>query len=208
MGGYGSGRRPVAMPTTDGVTALDVRLLARSGRLAPGAHAFRWPSVWGDAGIAFTVDDDGDGLTLDYRIRDSLWDDPRPVRQAVRLERTPCRFGGERPWFRCPRCDRRVALLSLWGDAFRCRACHGLAYGNTREAGWERARRRSAKVRARLGDNEGRWWLWLPKPKGMRWRTYERLVAELRAAEAATEAGLAAQFEALIARFDGKYGVP
>ena len=131
MGGYGSGRRSWAKPTTDGALALDVRLLARNGRLAPGAHAFRWPSNWGDAGIALTVDADGDELTLDYRIRDSLWDDPRPVRQAVHLERTPCRFAGDRPWFQRPG----------GGAGSRCSTCGAARSGAAIATAWPTPRR-------------------------------------------------------------------
>ena len=205
MGGYGSGRRSGARPTTDGARALDVRLLARSGRLAPVAHAFRWPSVWGDAAIAFTVDDDGDGLTLDYQTRGSYWEEPRPVRQAVRLERTPCRLGGERPWFACPACGRRVAalyFLSAVCDHFRCRHCLGLAYASTREDAGRRLVRKADRLRADLGGAPG-FGARPPRPAGKGWQAYWRRVERIEALDAAYAARVAPAVEALSARLRG-----
>ena len=36
--------------------------------------------------------------------------------------------GGRRPWFQCPACRRRVAILYKHGVRFRCRRCWGLVY--------------------------------------------------------------------------------
>ena len=41
-----------------------------------------------------------DAVTLDYRIR-SDGEDWQSVHQRVPIRWTPCRFGGERPWFVC-----------------------------------------------------------------------------------------------------------
>ncbi len=35
-------------------------------------------------------------------------DEAGPIRSTVRLERRPCRFGGTRAYFVCPRCARRT----------------------------------------------------------------------------------------------------
>jgi hypothetical protein len=35
----------------------------------------------------------------------------RSVEQRVPLLWTPCTFGGARPWFGCPRCAKRVAIV-------------------------------------------------------------------------------------------------
>ncbi|HEV2127703.1 MAG TPA: hypothetical protein VGR22_03695 [Thermomicrobiales bacterium] len=81
----------------------------------------------------------GDTLTLEYRTRgrgDAEWT-PRTLR--VWLEWTPCHFGGERVWFRCPGCLSRRAVHFSVGGVFRCRACHDLAYTSTREDAIERA---------------------------------------------------------------------
>jgi len=112
----------------------------------------------------------------------------------VRLEWTPWQFGGRRPWFLCPACERRCALL-YWiasGDrlGWRCRVCAELRYTSTREDELARAARRVRRIRydkLRAGDvvNLAVWVGWAdpPRPPYMRRRTYDRLIAELRKAE-------------------------
>ena len=52
----------------------------------------------------------------------------------VRLEPTPCNYGGVRWWFICPlvsngvACNRRVGALYLGGKYFGCRHCYNLSY--------------------------------------------------------------------------------
>jgi hypothetical protein len=94
----------------------------------------------------------------------------------VWLEWTGCTLGGRRVWFLCPAagCGRRVAILYC-GGIFACRHCYRLAYACQRENTDDRATRRADKIRERLK--------WEPgilnghgiKPKGMHWRTYQRL---------------------------------
>jgi hypothetical protein len=119
------------------------------------------------------------------------------VHEVVRLEWTACHYGGERIWCRCPGCgSRRAVLYSLYGR-FLCVACNGLAYSSTREEPLYRYGRRGDKIMDKLGA-EREWvlrWIIPPfKPKGMHWRTYERLCQEWfavrDAANADYEAGL------------------
>jgi hypothetical protein len=101
------------------------------------------------------------------------------VWQSVKCTWTPCNFGGRRAWFVCPAmgCGRRVAIL-YGGSIFACRHCYRLAYPSQRETDVDRAMRRADAIRRRLG--------WEPgilngdggKPKGMHWRTFERMKAE------------------------------
>ena len=95
----------------------------------------------------------------------------------VRLTTTPCKFGGERYWFECPAlgCGRRVAILYL-GTIPACRHCFRLAYPSQRETEYDRAGRRADRIRERLGWEPGFLNGIGDKPKGMHWRTYERLV--------------------------------
>jgi hypothetical protein len=65
------------------------------------------------------------------------------------------------------------------GGIFACRKCHQLAYPSQSEDPADRAVRRADRLRARLGWPggvlEGAGW---GKPRGMHWRTYERLCDE------------------------------
>ena len=71
--------------------------------------------------IGFLVKDGS--VTLDYRLGQG-----QPNVQPVYFSWTRPKFGGRRPWFLCPRCIRRVALLYLGGERWACRICFDLAY--------------------------------------------------------------------------------
>ena len=50
----------------------------------------------------------------------------------VYLDTTPCNYGGERWWFRCPSCGRRCRIL-YGGPEFTCRVCRDLTYRSQQE---------------------------------------------------------------------------
>lgn len=180
MGGIGSGRRWHfdAKATTDNFRALDVRRWARDGLLKPG-RAFGWQwTCNGEVTGSINVRAETGRVVLNYRTR-SGGGDWRDESYPVRLEATPCHLGGSRQWFLCPAlgCGRRVAKL-YGGAIFACRHCHQLAYPSQREGFSDRALRRADGIRARLGWIPGTGNGHGPKPKGMHWRTFERLCAE------------------------------
>lgn len=84
---------------------------------------------------------------------------------------------------------------------FACRQCHRLAYRSQREADDDRAIRRADTIRRRLG--------WEPgilngnglKPKGMHWRTFERLQRGHDAHVNAALVGMAARLARVRMRF-------
>ncbi len=178
MGGSGSGRRwhPGSAPCTDDFHPLDVRRLAREGLLSEG-RTFGWHwRINGREVASIQIRVREGHVLLDYRHRprDGTW---RDECYPVRLEYTPCRYGGERVWFRCPEagCGRRVAIL-YGGARFACRKCHGLAYPSQREPVEDAAARRADKIRRKLGWQAGILNGTGEKPKGMWSRTYWRLV--------------------------------
>lgn len=71
-------------------------------------------------------------------------EDKTKVRQWIDLETTPCNFGGERWWFRCPlrngpdgsRCGRRCFKLHEppGANLFGCRECYDLTYESAQTA--------------------------------------------------------------------------
>jgi hypothetical protein len=157
---------------------LDIRTLKRLGFLRPGY----WPLGWyrgeqqtGSIGLYVETD----SIVLDYRYR-LAGGDWEPVQEEIVLDFTACHYGGRRPWFRCPRCQRRVAVLYSYGSRFQCRHCHGLPYGCQQEANLDRLRRKCWKIRDRLGASRNLFepiYSW-EKPKGMHWATFERLRQE------------------------------
>lgn len=180
MGGIGSGNRwnHSAGPTVNDYRSLDVRRLKRAGRLSPGQH-FGWQ--WtrdGEAVASIVIETQPGAIFLDYSVTQH-GGEREEMRYRVPLDWTDCHLGGVRPWFRCPvvGCRRRVAVL-YGGRVFACRKCHRLAYPSQREDASDRAARRADKIRERLGWDAGILNGPGSKPKGMHWRTYERLVQE------------------------------
>ncbi len=183
MGGYGSGRTYWASKdTTDECKGLDVRRLHRNGWLRPGrycsVHWKRGDKPTGDIHVVA-----GNGyveLVYRYRRNGDPWQD---VRERVQLTYTRCNYGGERPWFLCPECGRRVAILYGPGRLFLCRHCYNLAYESQRENAKDRALRRAQDIRRRLGGSASMFDSFPEKPKGMHWDTYMRLHDRAREAE-------------------------
>jgi hypothetical protein len=130
-------------------------------------------------------DDRPEQVTLLYRHRRGLGGEWEDVREPVELAWTPCNFGGERPWFICPgaSCGRRVAVFYGPGRYFLCRHCYDLSYQSQRENGIYRALHRAQDIRRRLGGSANMMEPFPEKPKGMHWKTYERLWWEHHEAE-------------------------
>ncbi len=207
IGRLGSRRRPWGAKrwTVEEALALDVRRLARSGGLTRGRHVHRWPSLWGTgAEVAYEIAEDGETLTLEHRIvpHPLRGGKARDVAQAVSIVRTPCRFGGDRPWFACPACDRHVVALyhlALLADDFRCRHCLGLAYASTREDSTRRLLRKADRLRADLGGAPGRGGI-PPQPVHMGWHAYWRKVDRIEELEHAYAARVAPEIDARLKR--------
>lgn len=202
MGGMGSGRGQRGKDTTSDMRPLDIRKLQRDGLLAPG-RAFGWSWLRnGETVASINIRSEVDRVMLNYRSR-SNGGEWQPMEYPVYLEWTPCNLGGRRAWFRCPAqgCGRRVAIL-FGGSTFACRHCHKLAYACQRETDDDRAMRRADTIRRRLGWGAG---IANPeggKPKGMHWRTFERLTVEYHAFANTSWAGMAERLGLVERRLD------
>ena len=180
MGGIGSGRHWQfgTSETTDDYRSIDIRWLKQEGMLSRGRSSRITWSRHGAvvASIGIRAEPGRVVLTYKHQSYGSDWQDKS---YPVHLETTPCHLGGERHWFLCPArgCGRRVAIL-YDGVIFACRRCYRLAYPSQREPFHDRATRRADRIRERLGWEPGILRGRGPKPKGMHWKTFERLVAE------------------------------
>lgn len=204
MGGYGSGRQDTTGGQTTGNSlAFDVRQLSRADCLRPGRlYGWKWwTRRWGErqpAGdvhfVVYAAACDGpcpgraESLRLLYRTRTRRGSDAgewESVQEDVPLEWTACHYGGQgRPWFRCPGCARRCAVLYCpWGK-FRCRVCHRLPYPSQREAPPDRLLGKAIRLRERLGQEGGGVMAPFPeRPRGMHDATYLRLRWQAKEAE-------------------------
>jgi hypothetical protein len=128
-------------------------------------------------------------VILKYRSH-SYGDDWSDVEQRVTIAWTPCRFGGERPWFVCSvqSCGRWVT--KLYGRLFACRRCHRLAYECQQESTRHRGLAKARKIRMQLGGSANMFDEFPDKPKHMHWRTYNRLRRVHNMAEERSMTGL------------------
>ena len=185
MGGMGSGGWNARGRSTTGTALrLDVNVVRHRGCLAPGWSG-PWAWTW-STGERSTIGIEArdDGVTLDFNVRIN-GGEPERIVQNVAVTWEPCRFGGERPFWLCPRCGRRVAVL--YGvRTFRCRTCNRLTYPSQRERDPDRAQRRADKIRRRLGGEPGLGQI-PPRPPRMHRRTYRRLMEQVFEADDETE---------------------
>jgi hypothetical protein len=186
MGGWGSGRRGASKETTGDYRKRDVRKLQKAGMLEwRGSFSWQWTRN-GEPRGNINIRPESDCVILNYRNRQrgEEWTEQE---YAVMLERTPCLYGGDRVWFRCPAggCGRRVAIL-YGGRVFACRHCLRLAYPCQHESPGDRADCRAWKIREHCGG-----WGSLLDPlfrrKGMHHRTFRRLARAYEQACSASE---------------------
>lgn len=180
MGGYGSGTwyRSNSKRTTESQHRIDVRLLKKWGYLNGSMFIGAWS--WSSGGrptgsINYRVD--SEGMVFSYRNRPcgGEWES---VEQTILFDRTPCHYGGHRHWFLCPRCYRRVTVLYGAGKYFYCRHCYGLTYTSQQEHFGDRMMRKARKIRRQMDPDNTVFDLFPLKPKGMHWKTYDRLRME------------------------------
>lgn len=172
MGGRGSGWQSGYSGKTETSDAmpLDIRKFTRKGLLVPGS-SFSWQWTVNDrkvAGINIRVD--LQSMVLSYFMKST----GEVVEQRVQTQTSPCHLGGQRHWFTCPKCGKRVAVLYAPGRYFACRQCGGLGYATQKEGVGDRASSKADKIRKRLGWQAGILNGDGGKPKGMHWVTYQR----------------------------------
>lgn len=179
--------------TTEDHRALDVRKLHRADVLVAGCScSWEW-SRRGEVVASIGIEAESlECLRLRYRL--TMNGQPEAKDYRVPITWTPCHLGGNRPWFRCPCCGRRVAKLYCY-NLFACQHCLRLNYRSQQASKRDRPCDRSWDLRRALGCNEGFMSLpaeFIAKPKGMHWRTFERKVEQLKEVDARALAGAAA----------------
>lgn len=176
MGGYGSGFQFGAKRTEEDYRDIKISNLHKWGYTSEGKIGeIEWTRrgkvvstivvVAGDEAMGFMyvrTDSDGGKTTMNYKVHLS-WSD--------------CHFGGKRPWFLCPACDRRVGILYA-ERYYLCRHCLNLNYQSTRERDFDRAAKQAGKIRDKLGWEPGILNHIGGKPEGMHEITFHRLISK------------------------------
>jgi hypothetical protein len=195
--------------TVDGTRSLDVMNLARAGFLSDWRRA-GWQWTYRDGATTARIDIEGgsNAITLRYRVKSS-GEDWASVNQRVPIHWTPCRFGGERPWFVCDvfgngvYCGRQVAKLYGAGRLFACRHCYRLGYAVQRGGPMDTAHHRLRRLHRKLSaDYDGPDMPPPPKPKWMRWNTYSRIAMQIRDGQEHLDLVFVAGAQRLLARID------
>jgi hypothetical protein len=199
--------RSLQRVTLEGGLKLDINLLARFGLIRPGAAT-------GPVGIRWTSNYTGDEITTGiitahmsgtvegwFRIQIGSLD------QRIITVARPRHFGGRQWFFMCPCLNRRCMVLWMppGAPSFACRQRweRQVAYASQFLDRGNRAHRGQAKIKSRLcriGGFDPDECEFPPKPKWMRWRTYNRAVEKYDRYEAVLDAGIVE----LAARFKGR----
>ena len=171
---------------------LDLNKLRRQGLVRPGARlgpaGIRWNSAyWGEIASGFIT------ANMEGRYEGWLRIQIGDLDQRIILVPRPRHFGGHQWYFVCPVMNRDCSVVWLppGANRFCSREKWGprrVAYASQFADPDNRAHLGQAKIRARLiGDLDPDEWDLPPKPKGMRWRTYNRYVERYDAYEATLE---------------------
>jgi hypothetical protein len=167
---------------TDQYKQIDMRYMQRESSLIIGRKAsLVWSSQrTGEVTGRIDYEVKHDGVCFSYRVRSNPNEAWRPYEYLVPVTHTPCNYGGTRAWFSCPHCHKRVAVLYI-DEKIACRTCYKLNYTSQQQTkGTWQERDRMNKVRERLGwplFQDVRLWQRI-KPKGMHYKTFERLCQE------------------------------
>ncbi len=176
MGGAGSGRYASYLATTtDDMLDIDLAWLRKRGILdRPFWSKITW-SRGERTHASVSVVASSEGLRLSYSVIES--GEKKSITETIPFSFTNANFNGRRQWFQCPSCRRNCRII-YGGDYFRCRQCYGLKYESQYEKPFSRATDRALKIRQKLDDYGGIDDPFPQKPKGMHWKTYDRLQAE------------------------------
>ncbi len=130
MGRYYYGKKIVA----EDCYKIDVQFLNKHGHLSPNSFSngnIAWyinDSKLSD--VSFSVDTNEKKIEFRYKSRNRYSGEEWTSKNySIGLTTTPCNLGGERYWFVCKDCQRRVGALYLYDELdFTCRHCLDLSY--------------------------------------------------------------------------------
>jgi hypothetical protein len=175
---------------------LDLNRLIRQGAMRPGVRSGPFHISWtnnytGEVVASGLITGNMEGRYQGwFRIQLSSLD------QWIDLTPQPRHFGGRQWYFECPVTHRRCSVL--WMPPGANRFCsrqtwkRQVAYASQFLDADNRAHRGKAKIKERLiGDCDPEEWDLPPKPKWMRWSTYNRLVDRYDEYEEILDRGIA-----------------
>lgn len=129
MGGILSGRRTQSPKSvTSSALQIDINILNRKGALSEGKSGFvEITTSLRSCHFHFKVSESE--ITFTYEASHEN-EQLQRYEYEVPITWTQCNYGGSRPWFCCPKCDRRCGILYIGKISlhFLCRNCQRLCY--------------------------------------------------------------------------------
>jgi hypothetical protein len=183
---------------------LDINWLVRRELIVPGSatgpHSIRWVNSNGEVIASGWISADMEGDTEGFFcIRIGELD------QRIALVTLPRHYGGRQWFFVCPVMDCRASILWLPPGAQQLASRHAwpgrVAYSSQFMTPMDRAHLGMERIKRRLiGELDPEEWDLPPKPKWMRWKTYNRYVERFERYEAAIDAASLSRASKLIRR--------
>ena len=203
--------RPLQRARLESGLKLDLNSLAREGLIRPGASSssrIKWTNSYGEETASGFITTEATGP-------DDLWFPNEAwcriqvgsLHQRIILVSRPRHFGGRQWYFKCPRTSRPVSVLWKPTSArdFACRQRWGrqVAYASQFSTPVDRAHRGLARIKSLLcsiGGFDPDDWEFPPKPKWMRWNTYNQAKEKFDRHQAALNMGMGKW----VAKFNGR----
>ena len=167
MGGLGSGRWPRLQKqrVVEDCLDIDIRYLARTGlfpQRLPKTYALTW-SCNGLETDQVIITVSPEHITIHYQ--QLLQGENAQRQQRITIDSTPCNYGRQCLWFRCPNCINRCAIIYLGDQGFYCRKCYQLPYRSQQICKLDRLISKRVTLEEKLFNSS----------KGLHYRTRERL---------------------------------
>jgi hypothetical protein len=174
----GSGWRP----HIESALCLSVGSMFKCGALRAGATtsgSWQWSrdgEKFASVGYSANLSAESGDLRLSYTWKPG--GKPRDATCTIRLASLPLQYGGRRWYMHCPYTQRRVLKLYKFGSIEQF--CSRTAirpqptYASQRVSGSDRINAQRWAIRRKIGDTFSDLFGEPYKPKGMRWRTFER----------------------------------
>ncbi len=201
MGGIGSGRRyrpGEVKATVDSFPSLSISQIMKRGLFEPGTIFTNTYSIGtkqlGHAMIIVCQKE----IFISSHIKNSKHT------QVVKINRTPCTFGGSRPWFLCPVCKKQRVFIYYKDRRWACRVCSNLCYRVQQLNARKRHRYMVEQIQSKKLGGTASGGLALKRPFRMRVDTYIKILNELSWHQRQSFKHLAAWFQRLKESTDKK----
>lgn len=173
---------------TNDYKSIDISLFQRAGRLKAGNEGY-YHTYWTNSRTrkqagSMTTYTTTDYIRLIYTTTHNWTGEKKDHDYNVEIDWTPCNYGGQRAWFVCPECGEKARKLYMKNSLFYCRKCNNLNYYSQQISKTDQLmdgiREKIYRVQKRLKAERNPLSHWEPRPKGMHFVTYQRLLQELR----------------------------